>query len=192
MSSSGPNYSFSDQGWRPFTVLHSSTVTPFNGGLPGVINQRLESRPRASKASIEAMPQVKVAYEEGDECSICLVGLKVGDELKELPCKHRFHGDCIEKWMGMSTLCPLCRFSLPAESEEEVNSDNIRNYINLTMSFIDAALASDIQSETHEEENTGGEWDWDTSTVDEADDHTSFRLRFNIDAVNELSDDDGY
>ncbi|XP_004306139.1 PREDICTED: E3 ubiquitin-protein ligase RNF181-like [Fragaria vesca subsp. vesca] len=129
------------------------------GQLPaGSINQTPMSRRKASKAAIEAMPKVTVAYEDGNECSICLNGFKVGDEVKEMPCKHSFHGACIEKWMGMSTLCPLCRFSLPAESEDEQNSDN-NNY------HIEYNIIYNIEFGSEDEEDTGGEWD--TSSVDD-------------------------
>ncbi|KAI5341200.1 PREDICTED: E3 [Prunus dulcis] len=66
----------------------------------------------ASKASIDAMPRVTVTS-QGAECSICLEGLEVGAEAREMPCKHRFHSLCIELWLGRRGSCPLCRFSMP-------------------------------------------------------------------------------
>lgn len=71
----------------------------------------------ASKASIEGMPTVMVR-EGGGECSICLEELDVGGEAKEMPCKHMFHGICIEKWLGIHGSCPLCRFQMPVDEED--------------------------------------------------------------------------
>lgn len=75
---------------------------------------------RASKAAIEAMPRVTVTAEESDKaCSICLEEFEVGGEAREMPCKHKFHSGCIEKWLQVKGLCPLCRFVMPLEEEEE-------------------------------------------------------------------------
>lgn len=49
-------------------------------------------------------------------CSICLEEFKTNDtndnnnnETKTLPCKHVFHKSCIDKWIELRNLCPLCR-----------------------------------------------------------------------------------
>lgn len=76
-----------------------------------------DGQPPASKASIEAMPSVEVD-DDGAECAICLDNWEVGSVAKEMPCKHRFHGSCIEKWLGMHGSCPVCRYKMPVEEEE--------------------------------------------------------------------------
>ena len=40
-------------------------------------------------------------------CSICLGPMKISHCLKG--CKHRFHQECIAKWLKNNTGCPLCR-----------------------------------------------------------------------------------
>lgn len=74
----------------------------------------------ATKASIESLPRVQV-LEAGLECAICLAEYEVNGEVKEMPCRHRFHSDCIEKWLGIHGSCPICRFSMPAEERKEMN-----------------------------------------------------------------------
>jgi hypothetical protein len=76
-----------------------------------------DGQPPASKASIKAMPDVEVD-EGGGECVICLDELEVGGVAKEMPCKHRFHTNCIEKWLGIHGSCPVCRYTMPVEEEE--------------------------------------------------------------------------
>lgn len=85
-----------------------------------------EGPPPASKSSIDTLPRVNLSPDEGFECPICLddhgEGSRGGDddgvEVKEMPCKHRFHADCIDKWLGMRGTCPVCRFGMPVEEKK--------------------------------------------------------------------------
>ncbi|GMJ04134.1 hypothetical protein HRI_004082600 [Hibiscus trionum] len=82
-------------------------------------------QPPASKASIEAMPRIKVK-ESGGDCSICLEEFEVGEEAREMPCKHVFHSGCIEKWLQIHGSCPVCRFLMPVETVEARDGDDGR------------------------------------------------------------------
>ena len=42
-------------------------------------------------------------------CCICLANYENNDELRELPCSHLFHKDCVDKWLKINALCPLCK-----------------------------------------------------------------------------------
>ncbi|KAJ8478192.1 hypothetical protein OPV22_021919 [Ensete ventricosum] len=42
-------------------------------------------------------------------CCICLAKYVNNDELRELPCTHFFHKDCVDKWLKINALCPLCK-----------------------------------------------------------------------------------
>ncbi|XVF16636.1 hypothetical protein REPUB_Repub10bG0049500 [Reevesia pubescens] len=77
----------------------------------------------ASKASIEAMPRIKVNA-NGNDCSICLEEFKVDEEAREMPCKHLFHSGCVEKWLRIHGSCPVCRFLMPIEEAESGNGGN--------------------------------------------------------------------
>lgn len=39
-------------------------------------------------------------------CSICLNSLK---KTRSLPCRHKFHPKCIERWIEINNSCPICR-----------------------------------------------------------------------------------
>ncbi|KAG6427116.1 hypothetical protein SASPL_111356 [Salvia splendens] len=80
-------------------------------------------RPPASKAAIEALETVEVVdgeeEEEGDQCVICLEQWEAGEKAKRMPCKHRFHGECIEKWLRIHGSCPVCRYEMPVDDEKK-------------------------------------------------------------------------
>ncbi|XP_022776850.1 E3 ubiquitin-protein ligase RNF181-like [Durio zibethinus] len=77
-----------------------------------------DGQPPASKASIEAMPSVEIGESEDGECVVCLDDWKPREVAKEMPCKHMFHDECIEKWLGIHGSCPVCRYKMPVDEEE--------------------------------------------------------------------------
>ncbi|KAG4961582.1 hypothetical protein JHK82_038263 [Glycine max] len=42
-------------------------------------------------------------------CCICLAKYADDDELRELPCSHVFHVECVDKWLKINATCPLCK-----------------------------------------------------------------------------------
>ncbi|XP_030059938.1 E3 ubiquitin-protein ligase MPSR1 isoform X1 [Microcaecilia unicolor] len=46
--------------------------------------------------------------EDEDPCLICHDDLQTSS-IRELHCRHRFHKECIEKWLDMKQTCPTCR-----------------------------------------------------------------------------------
>ena len=42
-------------------------------------------------------------------CCICLSKFSNNEDLRELPCAHVFHMECIDKWLQINALCPLCK-----------------------------------------------------------------------------------
>ncbi|KAJ1895244.1 hypothetical protein LPJ66_004712 [Kickxella alabastrina] len=46
-------------------------------------------------------------------CAICLEEFEVGEQLRELPCKHKYHVICIDTWLvSRSTCCPYCKLDI--------------------------------------------------------------------------------
>ncbi|KAL9224483.1 hypothetical protein vseg_000511 [Gypsophila vaccaria] len=54
-------------------------------------------------------------------CCICLTRYMDDDQLRELPCSHFFHSECVDKWLKISATCPLCKYEI-VEQEEPPSS----------------------------------------------------------------------
>ncbi|XP_059316005.1 E3 ubiquitin-protein ligase MPSR1-like [Lycium ferocissimum] len=124
---------------NPLTQSMFVIETPSSLTFDSFFNELMTKggQPPASKASIEALPRVEICEEEEKiECVVCLDELGVGDVAKEMPCKHRFHGDCVEKWLKIHGSCPICRYKMPEENGDLNNkSENRRTRREIWMSF---------------------------------------------------------
>eukprot|EP00931_Biecheleriopsis_adriatica_P056078 TRINITY_DN33239_c0_g1_i1.p1 TRINITY_DN33239_c0_g1~~TRINITY_DN33239_c0_g1_i1.p1 ORF type:complete len:481 (+),score=107.19 TRINITY_DN33239_c0_g1_i1:35-1444(+) len=49
------------------------------------------------------------------QCVVCLEDFKVQDELRVLPCRHRYHSGCIDNWLARSRHCPVCKRDVTAQ-----------------------------------------------------------------------------
>lgn len=132
-----------DPSGMPLMLLHSGGAAAGGGGnIPGAslgdyfigpgleaLIQRLAENdpnrygtPPASKTAVEALPAVKISEEHlrhdySSECTVCKEDFEVGEETRQLPCKHLYHHDCIMPWLKMHSSCPVCRFQMPTEDE---------------------------------------------------------------------------
>lgn len=89
-------------------------------GLDSIITQLLNQMegsgpPPADSNRIQALPKVIVSQELVDgcaDCAVCQEKLVLEEEVRQLPCRHYFHFDCIEPWLKQHDSCPVCRLSL--------------------------------------------------------------------------------
>eukprot|EP00826_Nyctotherus_ovalis_P051368 TRINITY_DN6415_c0_g1_i1.p2 TRINITY_DN6415_c0_g1~~TRINITY_DN6415_c0_g1_i1.p2 ORF type:complete len:117 (+),score=29.96 TRINITY_DN6415_c0_g1_i1:678-1028(+) len=75
------------------------------GELIGKVSKGL-TREQISK--IPTVPYKKNSAEEGVYCAICQYTLKVMERVKELPCGHTYHAECIVPWLKVQKSCPIC------------------------------------------------------------------------------------
>ncbi|GAV75178.1 DUF1117 domain-containing protein/zf-RING_2 domain-containing protein/zf-RING_3 domain-containing protein [Cephalotus follicularis] len=80
----------------------------------------------ASKSAIQSMPTIQIDSDNVDtHCAVCKEAFELGDEAKEMPCKHIYHSDCILPWLSIRISCPVCRHELPADLDvSELDNDS--------------------------------------------------------------------
>ncbi len=65
-----------------------------------------------SEESFDKIPKVNFSPMDSStfNCTICFTDFEPGEELKQLPCGHMFHEDCIKPWLtNNNKSCPTCR-----------------------------------------------------------------------------------
>ncbi|KAH0975861.1 hypothetical protein GBA52_017760 [Prunus armeniaca] len=76
-------------------------------------------RPPAANAVVENLPSVVLTQEDVDNsnalCAVCKDDMNIGEQAKQLPCAHKYHGDCIVPWLRIRNTCPVCRHELPTD-----------------------------------------------------------------------------
>uniref|UniRef100_A0A4W6C5A8 RING-type E3 ubiquitin transferase n=1 Tax=Lates calcarifer TaxID=8187 RepID=A0A4W6C5A8_LATCA len=107
-------------------VLHSNPMDYAWGanGLDAIITQLLNQfentgPPPADRDKIKSLPTVQVTDEHvasGLECPVCKEDYSVGENVRQLPCNHMFHNDCIVPWLEQHDTCPVCRKSLSGQN----------------------------------------------------------------------------
>ena len=79
-------------------------------------------RPGLSDAALLLHPTIAAPEpakgEPPENCSVCMEALAPGQPCRQLmPCRHIFHVECADTWLGRSTVCPMCRGDLRTADE---------------------------------------------------------------------------
>lgn len=107
----------------------SNTAIPAESG-PDVVT--------TEAAAGSAQPTEGAAAGAGDNtdnglaCSVCTDDFIKGQDIRVLPCKHKFHPECIDPWLlNVSGTCPLCRVDLhPTSTDtEDPEEDEADTYV---------------------------------------------------------------
>lgn len=99
-------------------------------GLDTIVTQLLNQMdnagpPPLEKEKIDEIPKCEITQEQVSsklQCSVCWEDFQLSEKVRQLPCSHVYHEDCILPWLQLHGTCPVCRKSLV--SDEESNSSN--------------------------------------------------------------------
>ena len=72
----------------------------------GNVNKGL-SKEKINKIPLK--PFHKALFDDNSDCIICMEGFTENELVKQLPCGHIFHGDCIDHWLTQQKNCPFCK-----------------------------------------------------------------------------------
>jgi len=116
-------YSLGHQSARPEMMLDYNALMDVHERFNqprGLEPQLLESLPeyQFQKAKSQNMSG------EHKSCMICMEEFEDGENIRLLPCLHRFHRDCIDKWLNTSTTCPVCKKDIV----DSLRGDGMSNY----------------------------------------------------------------
>ncbi|KAI5660091.1 hypothetical protein M9H77_28884 [Catharanthus roseus] len=79
-------------------------------------------KPPAAKHVVKDLPEVVLSKDDLEKndviCAICKDEMGVGEVARQLPCSHKYHGDCILPWLGIRNTCPVCRYELPTDDPD--------------------------------------------------------------------------
>ncbi|KAG0578757.1 hypothetical protein M758_4G044600 [Ceratodon purpureus] len=97
-------------------------------GLDQLIQQLAENDPNrygappASKSAVEAMPTIQISEEhlgtDAAQCAVCKDEFELGASVRQMPCKHMYHPDCILPWLAQHNSCPVCRYEMPTDDQD--------------------------------------------------------------------------
>ena len=69
---------------------------------------------------------------ENPTCCICLVVMKINEDVTKLKCGHLFHFKCLDKWIETKEVCPFCRMKIEEEKNDKKNEKKKKNSIKNT------------------------------------------------------------
>ncbi|KAJ2798476.1 hypothetical protein H4R20_004805 [Coemansia guatemalensis] len=72
-----------------------------------------QSQPEIAGGAPCRMSSTSGGEADAGSCPICLEEFEAGEQLRELPCMHRYHVVCIDTWLvSRSTCCPYCKLDI--------------------------------------------------------------------------------
>ena len=104
-------------------------------GLDNIISQLIgqldgSGPPPAQEQTIDSLPEVYVPkkhIENKLDCTVCQEYFTEDTKVKELPCNHYFHIDCIVPWLKLHNSCPICRISIDGQQDASMEDVSMVN-----------------------------------------------------------------
>ncbi|CDF40180.1 unnamed protein product [Chondrus crispus] len=70
--------------------------------------QLMRDKNRADTSQIDSLPMQKATTADKEiRCCVCMCDVEEGEELRVLPCSHKYHKKCIDEWLTYNGCCPV-------------------------------------------------------------------------------------
>jgi hypothetical protein len=105
----------------------AGSIETAQAATPNLSEEHQSGIAPAQPAATAAMAGTdNASLDEGLGCSICTEDFEKGQDLRVLPCDHKFHPECVDPWLlNVSGTCPLCRVDLrPVTSHDSSASQD--------------------------------------------------------------------
>ncbi|CAH8359291.1 unnamed protein product [Eruca vesicaria subsp. sativa] len=105
-----------------------------------------------SRRLVKAMPSLIFSSVHEDNttaftCAICLEDYNVGEKLRLLPCRHKFHAVCVDSWLtSWRTFCPVCKRDARTSNGEPPASESTPLLSSAASSFRSSSALSSFRS----------------------------------------------
>ncbi|CZR63999.1 uncharacterized protein PAC_13896 [Phialocephala subalpina] len=84
--------------------------------VPAAVHEGAEVRTSSSGSA-------RQEWQSDSNCLICLEEFVENEEIRLLPCNHKFHPKCVDPWLeDVSGSCPVCRYTFPVQEAENDTS----------------------------------------------------------------------
>ncbi|CAK9181153.1 unnamed protein product [Ilex paraguariensis] len=118
--------------WLAGYTAPTYSISPTDRQL--VLQEPRKRPPGLTQEALNGLPLEVFTIKKSDEeavsmapleCSICLESFLEGDELRCLPCGHKFHSSCLYPWVQTCGDCPYCRTDILVDRGEQQESHSI-------------------------------------------------------------------
>ena len=65
-----------------------------------------------SEQDLANLPSFEITKQQvslHENCNVCLEDFESGQECRALSCTHVYHKSCIDQWLSINKICPVCR-----------------------------------------------------------------------------------
>ncbi|XP_060947084.1 E3 ubiquitin-protein ligase RNF126-like [Limanda limanda] len=122
----------------------------------------------ADTGRIQSLPTISITEEHMGadlECPVCKDNFSLEESVRQLPCSHLFHNDCIVPWLEQHDTCPVCRKGLNEQNTateppgltavESFAPSSSSSSSSSTSSSSSSSSSSSTSSSSSEEETAG-------------------------------------
>ncbi|KAI8375125.1 hypothetical protein BD560DRAFT_392760 [Blakeslea trispora] len=99
----------SHQGQSLLTILGFSSTAN---------NSRFERQYENMMSSLKTIRLAANHPDINEECIICQEYFSSSLDLCVLPCEHKYHSDCIVRWLHVNSSCPICRSAVNEQTND--------------------------------------------------------------------------